>query len=101
MFQFLQKHRPHILGVLSGFDRLVFRGYLRSIAYGEGMEAFLHFSGVLLKDFKSYALKTTETVKAASLAAALAGARPIINLNNPKENKQLKAQEIAQRRGGI
>ena len=97
MFQFLQKHRPHILGVLSGFDRLVFRGYLRSIAYGEGMEAFLHFSGVLLKDFKSYALKTTETVKAASLAAALAGARPIINLNCPKENKQLKAQEIAQK----
>jgi hypothetical protein len=99
MFQFLQKHRRQIVGVLSGFDRLVFRGYLRGIAYAEGLQAFLHVSGVLLKDFKSYAQKATETVKAASLAAALASARPIINLNGPKEEKLLMAQSIAKKDG--
>ena len=32
MQQFIAKHQDQISGVLSGFDRLVFRGTLRSIA---------------------------------------------------------------------
>jgi hypothetical protein len=34
MKEFIAKHQAQILGVLSGFDRLVFRGTLRGIAYG-------------------------------------------------------------------
>jgi len=37
MQEFIAKHREEIAGVLSGFDRLVFRGTLRSISYAEGM----------------------------------------------------------------
>ena len=34
MQQFIEKHRERITGVLSGFDRLVFRGSLRRLNYG-------------------------------------------------------------------
>jgi hypothetical protein len=36
MQEFIAKHKEEIAGVLSGFDRLVFRGTLRSISYAEG-----------------------------------------------------------------
>jgi hypothetical protein len=34
MQQFIEKYRDQIMGVLSGFDRLVFRGSLRRLNYG-------------------------------------------------------------------
>ncbi len=61
-----RNYRHLIHGTLSGFDRLVFRGYLRGISFPDGMEGFLSASGVLLKHFYSFALKTTALVKLAS-----------------------------------
>jgi hypothetical protein len=49
--QFIGKHQDQIAGVLPGFDRLVLRGTLRSIAYGQGMSQYLWASQVLLKNF--------------------------------------------------
>jgi hypothetical protein len=40
--------------VLSGFDRLVFRGLLRKIAYAFGMEGYLWANQALLKDFGAH-----------------------------------------------
>ena len=37
MKEFIAKQRGEIAGVLSGFDRLIFLGTLRSISYPEGM----------------------------------------------------------------
>ena len=39
MKSFIQKHAADVIGVLSGFDRLVFRGTLRTLSYVEGMGA--------------------------------------------------------------
>ena len=36
MQEFIAKHQDKIAGTLSGFDRLVFRGHLRSISYPGG-----------------------------------------------------------------
>src|SRR5438309_2345901 len=60
---FLGKHQDAIAGVLSCFDRLIFRGHL-PLSYPRGLEGFLHRQGVLLKDFKHYAPKIAERVKA-------------------------------------
>ena len=49
MDAFLQKYAPLVIGSLSGFDRLIFHGTLRSLAYVEGMRAFLNSAGVLLE----------------------------------------------------
>ena len=42
MKEFIAKHREEIAGVLSGFDRLIFRGTLQSISYPEVMVEVQH-----------------------------------------------------------
>lgn len=59
---FLVKHEDKIVGVLSCFDRLIFRGYL-PLSYAKGMEGFLYRQNVLFKDFKYYAPKISERIK--------------------------------------
>jgi hypothetical protein len=94
---FVQKHRSQVIGVLSGFDRLVFRGTVRPVSYVEGMKAFLAGQGILLKDFGDYAEATSNRVKQASLAVAERAERPVEYLASPKVRKDERAREIAQR----
>ena len=51
MERFLERHRDHVTGVLSGFDRVLFRGTLRSLSYLNGLEAFLATYRILYKNF--------------------------------------------------
>lgn len=59
---FLVKHADKIHGVLSCFDRVIFRGYL-PLSYPKGMEGFLYQQKVLLKDLKDYAPAIAERIK--------------------------------------
>ena len=70
MHEFIAKHQDKIAGTLSGFDRLVFRGHLRSIGSPQGMMSYLWTNQVFLKNFGDHVEKVTERVKEASLAAA-------------------------------
>jgi hypothetical protein len=94
---FVQKHRSEVIGVLSGFDRLVLRGTVRPVSYVEGMKAFLAGQGILLKDFGDYAEATSNRVKQASLAVAERAERPVEYLASPKLRKDELAREIAKR----
>lgn len=87
MQRFIEKHRDKIIGVLSGFDRLIFRGTLRSIAYPDGMKAFLDSRHVLLKEFGAFAERTTEAVKAACEAFARDRDRPVRYLESTRLEK--------------
>jgi hypothetical protein len=51
----LQRHGGQIPGVLSGFNRMRFRGTLLRLTSVGGMVHFLTQIGVLLKDFGAYA----------------------------------------------
>lgn len=55
MQTFLAAFGQLALGVLHGFDRLVFRGHLRQLSYAHGMVCLLSANNVLLKDFDAYA----------------------------------------------
>ena len=54
MKRFLERHSSRVSGTLSGFDRVLFRGTLRSIAHVSGLEVFLYSQRVLFKDFSAY-----------------------------------------------
>ena len=97
MNSFVQKHRADVIGVLSGFDRLVFRGTVRYIAYVDGMRAFLAANHVLLKDFGKFAEQTTTHVKRASLAVAERAGRPVQYVSTPRIRKDELARSIAER----
>lgn len=57
MKSFIQKHGKDVMGTLSGFDRLVFRGHIRRLSFVEGMTSYLSSAGVLLKDFGQHVLR--------------------------------------------
>lgn len=67
MKTFLQRFGDIVLGVLCGFDRLVFHGKLRQLYSPHGMNVLLATNGILRKDFKAHALAVTNQVLRASL----------------------------------
>jgi len=77
MRSFLQRHGGQILGVLSGFDRMRFRGTLLRLASVGGMVHFLTRMGVLLKDFGAYADRMTQRLRRGVEEAAVAAGRPV------------------------
>lgn len=99
MERFIARHSAAVIGVLSGFDRLVLRGTLRSLAYHAGMSVYLSAMGVLLKRFAQYAMRRSDELKEASQALALETDRPIRYLASGGTNKEAIAREIAARDG--
>lgn len=93
MQKFIAKYESQISGVLSGFDRLVFRGSLRKISYVRGMQGYLWAQQVLLKDFAEHVQQITERVKRAALQCMEACGRPVQYLYSSGVNKE----EIARR----
>ena len=99
MNPFLQRHASVVSGMLSGFDRVRFRGTLRLLANAAGLGCLLSYLGVLLKDFKEYAQSASEQVKAASLASALSAGRPVRYLSDPSIRKEQVARQIVKQDG--
>jgi hypothetical protein len=95
VLKFIAKHHDEISGVLSGFDRLVFRGTLRSIAYRAGMNLYLYNNQILLKDFGLHVEQVSQQLKTASLAEARATDRPIRYLASSALSKEDIARRIA------
>lgn len=89
----------HVIGVLSGWDRLVFRGTLRMLAYVAGMAAYLSRIGVLLKDFGDHAQAMTKQLIEASLQRAEAAGRPVKYLASSSIRKDEYARQIARQDG--
>lgn len=99
MNAFMAKHQKHIVGVLSGWDRIVFRGTIRLIAHLEGRCSYLRSRHILLKDFKAHAQHQTATLIQASVARAQASGRPNLYLPSARTNKEQVALKIAERDG--
>jgi hypothetical protein len=97
MNKFIARFAAGLAGVVSGFDRLVFRGTLRRICYGQGMMSYLWQQQVLLKDFGGHVQQVSERIKAASLQAAQEQGRPIQYLYSSRVSKEEVARRIAAR----
>jgi len=99
MERFLTRHEGRIVGILSGFDRLVFRGTLRSISFLEGMDKFLSSQRVLYKDFGAFAARISAKVRAHAEAIAQQTGRPVEYLASASISKEDRARAIAARDG--
>lgn len=97
MQQFLARHQAQVKGVLSGWDRVRFRGSLRPLCYVEGLMQMLSWLSVLLKDFGDWAESLTAQVRGATKKLAQAADRPVIYLSSSHVRKEDRAREIAAR----
>jgi hypothetical protein len=80
--------------VLSGFDRLVFRGSLLPLIREGGMFFFLERAGVRLLDFKDFVTRTSDRVKQAAYAQAAKLDRPIRYLESSEWDKEKIAKRV-------
>jgi hypothetical protein len=99
MQSFLRVHESKIKGVLSGFDRVRFRGTLRMLANTKGFGGFLCFMNILLKDFKEWSVALTDRIRRASQELAGVRQRPVIYLYSCHTDKEALARDIAKRDG--
>ena len=95
MDQFIRKYGRDVTGVLSGFDRLVFRGTARGLAVTSRLEGFLNYQGILLKDWDQYVQAMTARLKRASCEEARRLDRPVRYLASSKASKEDVARTIA------
>jgi hypothetical protein len=110
MQQFIEKYGDQINGVLTGFDRLIFRGSLRRLNYGvydpglkamvaTGMEEYLWQNKILFKDYQDHVKRVSERLKRVSLEPLEKQKVPVIFLRDPSASKDEMARRIASERG--
>ena len=99
MQQFTARFGSLIQGVISGFDRLLFRGSLRQLNHAHGMEVFLFMKGILFKDYDNYVKGVRQRVKHASSAPFLEQKLPVEYLRGADVDKDRRARQIAAERG--
>jgi hypothetical protein len=99
MNRFVQKYSEKLLGVISGFDRLVLKGTLRPLSYTAGMMNFLFEKEVLLKEFSSYVQQVSEELKEASQREAIRLGRSNRYLESSHTRKEPIARTIAEKEG--
>ncbi len=59
---FVAKFRDLIKGILTGFDRIVFKGSILPLTHAEGAMSFCQGHGIRNKDFKQWAMAQTDLV---------------------------------------
>ena len=84
----------NVIGVLRGWDRLVFRGCIPILSYLDAMLLFLRHLGVLLKDYSEWALQLSEELKQACLNEAIRLDRPVKYLPSAGVRKDELARQI-------
>lgn len=97
MRRFLQRYQQCITGVLSGPDRVLFRGVLRSICYVRGLDIFLTTIQVWNRDFMAYAERVSKSLCEHARQLAEQHNRPYQYLASSRASKEDIAREIADR----
>lgn len=94
-----------IKGAIEGFDRLVFKGTLKPLAYAKGMEMFLRTQGVLNKDYKTWVTKQSsviiETAEKYAKDNSGKGIIYIPSINTRKEELAHKRQKETNKKEGL
>jgi len=89
-----------VKGVLTGFDRMVFKGTILPLAHEDGAMSFLGWRGVLNRDYKKWMLAQTDAlVKAIDHHARQQTGRPIIHLNSWQADKEKLARQRQEQTG--
>jgi hypothetical protein len=99
MERFLEEYGHQVQGVLSGFDRMIFRGTLQPICYLLGLHRFLRAQGVWLKHFGSLVERLSTELKDHAVRIAKEQGRPLVYYHSPAFDKEAEARKIQQRDG--
>jgi hypothetical protein len=97
MKAFVQRHCASVIGILNGFDRVLFRGTHRLLATAKGMMNYLWDKQVPLKEFGDWSEELTRQMRAESEQVAHDAGRPVQYVNDSSLRKEEIACRIAAR----
>jgi len=95
MYRFIRQHQNDIHGVLSGFDRIRFRGTIRWFGSVRGVMSFLWNVQVRLTQFTAWAKGLTDQIVETSERIAATAERPMTYLYSSSASKEELALQIA------
>jgi hypothetical protein len=99
MKTFVRQHEADIYGVLCGFDRIRFRGTLRSISFADGFFKYLCFLNILLKAFAAFLDGTGRKLKSATeRLAKTTPAGKVVYLSGTRDKQQV-VDELIRKHG--
>ena len=99
MNEFVQRHAEVVMGVLSGWDRMLFRGTHRVLATARGMMNYLWKVQVKLKEFADWSAELTGQIRQAREQVMRDASRPLVYVNDASASKEELARSIAGRDG--
>src|ERR1700735_4286511 len=98
MERFLNRHASRILGSISGFDRVLFRGVLRSISYVQGLDWFMGSQRVGFKDFDWFVQTFSAGLKRRAEQIAQRAGRPFQFVPSGKASKEALVRKLLEER---
>jgi len=90
---FLRRHQADIYGVLSGFDRVRFRGTRRMVSFPQGVMGWLWVLQILLMNFAQFLLGHTKRLKA--VTEELARGTPVGQVHYVGSSSESKEEVVA------
>jgi hypothetical protein len=78
MTSFESTHADHIIGSLTTFDRMIFKGHLTGLFPEGAFQRFLNTQGVLLKGYAGYVKGVSDELKVHAKAMAAEAGRPYL-----------------------
>jgi hypothetical protein len=97
METFFEKHAGTLQGVLSGFDRILFRGLLFPLVYPQGFDGFVRGHGVRYEDFTPFVRRVSDHLVDHAKELAESQGRPYQYIPSPKRSKEELARGIMER----
>jgi hypothetical protein len=95
MRSFLSRFGSLALFVLSGFDRLRFRGESRLLNHAMGVQSYLWQRQIPFKDFPAHAERLTPALRKGTHDLARAQGVPVVYLNSPAIDQEATALDRA------
>lgn len=95
MKSFLERYGAEVMSVVSGWDRLAFRGTLRWLSSVAGVSSYLACRNILLKDFKEWAQHLTKQLRASCETLAEELGIRMVYLRSSGQDKESLARTIA------
>jgi hypothetical protein len=97
METFLCRFALLVWGIVSGFDRVVFKGRLPQLYSPDGMNCYVAANHIRFLDFKRHAQEVTRRILAASLVESAKAAGRFQYLASSQTSKEATARAILQR----
>ena len=100
MDSLLSKFNTFVNNVITGFDRIMFKGIIQPIMHASGMESFLIARKIKNKDFKNYAIAQSQSiVQSAEETSRKHFDRGVTYIPSVKERKEKLAHERQKENG--